>query len=277
MNRIETIFAEQAASGRRALMPFITAGDPSVRMLPGLLLEAERSGASLCEIGIPFSDPIADGPVIQASMTHALNQGVRVEAIFKAVASIRSQTQLGLVAMVSYSIVHRMGLERFIGEAAASGFDGLIFPDLPLEASEPARTVAHRAGLVLSLLIAPTSSPERAASLAEASSGFAYIVSRAGITGESTTLPEGLADRLATLRRQTSIPLAVGFGVSTPEHVQSLSKHAEGVIVGSALVRRIAENRDAGDEKVVAEAGRFIRELATGLPEGASASGAFRA
>ncbi|WP_428389690.1 tryptophan synthase subunit alpha [Mucisphaera sp.] len=273
MNRIERIFSEQAASGGRALMPFLTAGDPSLDLLGDLLLEAERSGAHLCEVGIPFSDPIADGPVIQASMTHALRGGVRVDGIFEAIEAVRAKTELGLVAMVSYSIVHRYGLERFVKRAKAAGFDGLIFPDLALEASGPAREAAASAGLTLSLLIAPTTGLERATEIAAACTGFGYIVARSGITGEQLTLPEDLTVRLAALAERVSVPRAVGFGVSSGAHVRTILEHAEGVIVGSALVRRIAEQREAGREAVLSAAGGFIRSLAEGLPETSAGAG----
>lgn len=269
MNRIQQIFQTLEQNNHRALMPFITAGDPDIDTLPQLIKTAEQNGASLCEIGIPFSDPIADGPVIQASMTHALNQNLHLEQIFKAIATARSLTSLGLVAMVSYSIVHRIGLDNFINQTAQAGFDGFIFPDLPLEAAQPARDATDKAGLSLSLLVAPTSPIERAIQIANACSGFAYVIARSGITGEQDQLPPDLESRLDTLREQINIPLAVGFGVSKPQHVQAITSHAQGVIVGSALVRRIAEARDLPRNQLLETAGNYIRELASGLPQGA--------
>ncbi|QDU71270.1 tryptophan synthase subunit alpha [Mucisphaera calidilacus] len=269
MNRILGIFEQHKSNGSRALMPFITAGDPDIECLPELIRVAEQNGASLCEIGVPFSDPIADGPVIQESMTHALDQGLRLEQVFEAIAAVRPETSLGIVAMVSFSIVHRYGLRDFINKAADSGFDGFIFPDLPLEAAQPVQQAAREAGTTLSLLIAPTTPLDRAAEIARASSGFAYIVSRAGITGEQDQLPPGLEERLQRLREHTEIPLAVGFGVSKPAHVKAITDHAEGVIVGSALVRRISDLRQSSREQILDAAGAYIRELASGLPQGA--------
>ena len=263
MSRIDTIFKDLSSRGAKALMPFITAGDGGVETLTQILPALERGGASICEIGIPFSDPIADGPVIQASMTRALSTGTTVEQVFRTVAGVRPQLKLGLVAMVSYSIVYCIGLDRFVSDAAKAGFDGFIFPDLPLEESEDARAAAAQAGLVLSMLIAPTTPIQRAQQIAAASTGFAYVVSRRGITGESSSLPPDLPDRLTKLREVTDAPVAVGFGISTPEQVRDVVAVADAAIVGSALVRRLFDH--PGD--LAGEAEYFTRELAAGLPE----------
>ena len=263
MNRIDRIFADLKGRGGKALMPFITAGDGGVDALPRVISALQRGGASICEIGIPFSDPIADGPVIQASMTRALDGGVTVQQVFEAVAQARPNTRMGLVAMVSYSIVYCIGLDAFVKQAADAGFDGFIFPDLPLEESQAARDAAADSGLILSMLIAPTTPIERAQQIAAASTGFAYIVSRRGITGESSALPPELPDRLARLREVTNAPMAVGFGISSPDQVRDVVTLADAVIVGSAMVRRLHEQ--GGDPAQVAE--QFTRELAAGLPD----------
>lgn len=266
MNRIDSIFETHAAQGGKALMPFITAGDGGVDKLSQIIPALERGGASICEIGIPFSDPIADGPVIQASMTRALDAGIKVEQVFEQVAAIRSQTELGLVAMVSYSIVYRIGLDAFVKQSAQAGFDGFIFPDLPLEESHAARDAAADAGLILSMLIAPTTPIDRAQQIAAASTGFAYVVSRRGITGESSSLPPDLPDRLAKLREVAEVPMAVGFGISTADQVRDVVSVADAAIVGSAMVRRLHEHPD--DPAGQAEA--MTRELAAGLPNASS-------
>ena len=263
MNRIDEIFAGLSKRGAKALMPFITAGDGGIEKLSQIIPALERGGASICEVGIPFSDPIADGPVIQASMTRALNAGVTVDQVFEQVASVRSQTQMGLVAMVSFSIVYRIGLERFVQDAKQAGFDGFIFPDLPLQESEATRAAAAEAGLILSMLIPPTTPIERARQIAAACSGFVYVVSRRGITGERDALPPDLPDRLGELRQMTDAPMAVGFGISTAAHVQSVVSVADAAIVGTAMVRRLHEHAD--DPAAAAEA--FTRELASGLPK----------
>ena len=261
MNRIDQLFKDLSARGGKALMPFITAGDGGVESLADVIPALERGGASICEIGIPFSDPIADGPVIQASMTRALDQGIRVEQVFEQVAKLRDKTKLGLVAMVSYSIVYRIGLKAFVADAAKAGFDGFIFPDLPLEESADARAAAAEAGLILSMLIAPTTPIERAQQIAAASTGFVYVVSRRGITGESSALPPDLPDRLAKLRAASDAPMAVGFGISSADQVSSVVQIADAAIVGSAMVRRLHEHPD--DRAGQTEA--MTRELASGL------------
>lgn len=261
MNRIDQIFETLRARGGKALMPFITAGDGGVDKLTGIIPALERGGASICEIGIPFSDPIADGPVIQASMTRALDESVTVDQVFEAVAQARPHTDLGLVAMVSYSIVYRIGLDAFVRDAAQAGFDGFIFPDLPLEESQAARDAAADAGLILSMLIAPTTPIERAQEIAAASTGFVYVVSRRGITGESSSLPPDLPERLTRLREVTQAPMAVGFGVSTPDQVRDIVSVADAAIVGSAMVRRLIDQPGG----MAGEAEAFTRQLASGL------------
>ena len=268
-NRIDRLFADMRARGGRALMPFLTAGDPDLSTTAGLLETAQASGATVCEIGVPFSDPIADGPVIQASMSRALDTGLRVEDVFAMVRGVRDRLDIGLVAMVSYSIVHRMGLQAFVERSRNAGLDGFIFPDLPLEESGPARRAAAEAGLILSMLIAPTTPIERAERIAAASSGFVYVVSRPGITGATAALPEELPERLRRLRGVTDLPMAVGFGVSSAQQVREVVGVADAAIVGSALVK-VIEQADA--DRVREDAGRFMRELASGLPAASAAA-----
>lgn len=263
MNRIDQIFQTLGKQGGKALMPFITAGDGGVEQLGKVIPALERGGASICEVGIPFSDPIADGPVIQASMTRALNAGITVDQVFEQIASVRGQTELGLVAMVSYSIVYRIGLDAFVKQSAQAGFDGFIFPDLPLEESQAARDAAADAGLILSMLIAPTTPIDRAQQIAAASTGFAYVVSRRGITGESSALPPELPDRLTKLRDVTDAPMAVGFGISNADQVRDVVAVADAAIVGSAMVRRMHEH----PADAAGQAQAMTQELAAGLPK----------
>lgn len=269
-------------------MPFATAGDPDLGTTAGLLEAAQRAGASICEVGIPFSDPIADGPVIQASMSRALDAGIRVNQVFDTIAELRPKVDLGLVAMVSYSIVHRLGIEAFVNQSKDAGFDGFIFPDLPLEESGPARAAVAEAGMILSMLIAPTTPIERAERIAAASTGFVYVVSRPGITGARSELPAELPARLERLRGVTDLPMAVGFGISSADQVRQVVSVADAAIVGSALVERVAKaaggegssgghagGLNSGAGGAVAEGERMIAELATGLvpaSEGVSGS-----
>ena len=267
MNRIDRIFADLKAADRKALMPFITAGDGGLDTTAAVIPALERGGASICEVGIPFSDPIADGPIIQASMTRALDAGIKVGQVFQTIADLRPTTELGLVAMVSYSIVYRMGLASFVKSAKQAGFDGFIFPDLPIEEAKPAIDAAAGEGLILSMLIAPTTPIERARQIAAASTGFVYVVSSKGITGERSSLPPELPGRLTKLREVTDAPMAVGFGISTADQVRDVVSVADAAIVGSAMVRRLHESAD--DPAAAAEA--MTRELAAGLSANVSA------
>lgn len=267
-NRIDKLFADLRGKGAKALMPFVTAGDPDLATTAGLLVAAQAAGASICEVGIPFSDPIADGPVIQASMARALDRGLRVQDVFASIKEVRPRLSIGLVAMVSYSIVHRLGLKTFVQQAKDAGFDGFIFPDLPLAEADPARAAAADAGMILSMLIAPTTPIDRAEQIAAASTGFVYVVSRPGITGAREALPPELPARLERLRGVTDLPMAVGFGISTPEQVRQVVSVADAAIVGSALVSRVERHADQPAE-AIDDASVFMTQLAGGLtPDG---------
>jgi len=267
MSRIASIFQSLRESDGRALMPYITAGDPDLETTAALLRAAEAGGASICEVGVPFSDPIADGPVIQASMTHALDAGVKVDDVFEMVQQLRPESQLGIVAMLSYSIVHRRGAGKFAQQAKDAGFDGLIIPDLPVEESNEMVERCRDTGVALSFLIAPTSSIGRVRQLAAASTGFVYLLARAGITGEQQEVAADLSDRIVAVREATDLPIAVGFGVSTSDHVRKIVREsgADAAIVGSAIMRRVAELRDGPRDDLVRKVGQFISDLATGL------------
>ncbi|MHC5025469.1 MAG: tryptophan synthase subunit alpha [Planctomycetota bacterium] len=258
-SRIESIFADLRESGRRAIMPFITGGHPTLATTAAVLPALQSAGASIVEVGIPFSDPIADGPVIAAAMHEVLESGVTLDDVFATVARVRPTVDLGIVAMVSHSIVHRTGAEAFTASAAAAGFDGLIVPDLDLDTADGLRALTDAAGLTLSPLVAPTTEGPRLERIVGLATGFVYVLARAGITGESTDLPD-VAGRVEALRAMTDLPLAVGFGISTAEHVRHVTRSADAAIVGSALVRRMSGPGDA-----VAEAGAFIGDLARGL------------
>jgi tryptophan synthase alpha chain len=243
MNPIDALFGRLRVAGRKALIPFVTAGDPDLRTTEQVVRELARNGASLVEIGFPYSDPLADGPVIQASYTRALGAGVRVDDILACVRTLTSEGGAGvpLVGMLSYSLIHRRGSRAFVEQSARAGLSGLIVPDLPLEeASSLARTAAY-AGLKLIQLVTPTTSRERAIDIARSSTGFLYYVTITGITGERDRLPDELSGELKWLRSQTDLPVCVGFGISKPEHVYALRDVADGVIVGSAFVRRLEE------------------------------------
>ena len=266
MSRIDSIFQELRSKRRAALMPFITAGYPSLDATASSVAALERAGASIVELGIPFSDPIADGPVIAASMHDALEAGVTPPKVFDLVKRLRSGTRMGLIAMVSDSIITKMGPERFVHAVADAGFDGLIVPDIDLEAAKPLAGLARLHQLSFTLLIAPTTSPERIKHITDLCSGFIYLLARVGITGESNQMDTDLLRaRIAQIRAHSDLPVAVGFGISRAEHVSSVAGIADAAIVGSALVRRMA-GLDA--TRAARAAGDFIADLARGIDSG---------
>jgi tryptophan synthase alpha chain len=264
MNPIDARFRNLRAAGRKAFIPFLPAGDPDLAATRVLLPELARAGADLIEVGFPFSDPIADGPVIQAAYTRALDRGLRVEEIFTAVAEARRAPELAavpMVGMVSYSLVHRRGPAAFLERAVAAGLSGAVVPDLPAEEAEPFARLAAERDFKLILLVTPTTPPERATRIVRLASGFVYCVSVTGITGERDRLPDELLGQLRWLRGQTDLPLCVGFGVSRPEHVRMLREAADGVIVGTAIVRKLERAGAVPLEVIAGE----VRELVVGL------------
>ena len=263
MGRIGDILTASRSSGRGALMPFLTAGYPDLETTEAILLGLEPAWADIVELGIPFSDPIADGPVIAASMHEALSRGIRPERILDMVSRIRGQIHQGLVAMVSHSIVERSGGDAFITRAADAGFDGLIVPDLDLDRVDDLLPVVDQHDLSFSLLVAPSTTDERLDAIIPRCRGFIYLLARAGLTGVRSELPE-ITPHVSRIRERTQLPIAVGFGVSSPEHVSRVASVADAAIVGSAIVRRMGES-DAPAQAAL----QTIQELSGGLPRGA--------
>jgi tryptophan synthase alpha chain len=260
VNPIDALFGELKSRRRKAFIPFLTAGDPDLASTPALARALVEGGADLLEIGFPYSDPIADGPVIQESYTRALAHGIHLDDILACARRIADENpRLPLAAMLSFSLVHRRGPERFVEQARSAGFSGAIVPDLPLEEAAVLGDVCRARDFKLIHLVTPTTSPERGRAIASASTGFLYCVSVAGITGERSALPAELIGQLRWLREQTTLPLCVGFGISKPEHVRGLREHVDGVIVGSAVVRQV----QAGGE--LAEKCARVKELCRGL------------
>ncbi len=266
MSRIEQVFSELRKTGRKAFMPFITAGDPDLGFTQELVRALSDAGSSLIEVGVPYSDPIADGPVIQASYTRALSQGVRSGDVLRTLASITADLSAPVVLMVSYAVVFRRGPAAFVEQAEQAGVAGLIVPDLPIEESDALREACDRRGLDLVQLITPTTPRPRAIRIAQAGRGFLYYVSVAGITGERRELPKELVDNLAWLRGQTSLPVCVGFGISRPEHVRLLAPVVDGIIVGSAIVRHVAAIAEKSRRQVLEEIRNYVSELIAALP-----------
>lgn len=242
MSTIDDKFRELRAAGKKAFIPFVTAGDPSLELTAQVLKTLSDCGSAIGEVGIPYSDPIADGPVIQASYTRALNAGVKLADIFATVKSIAHQITMPLASMVSYSIIERIGAEKYVAGAQAAGFSGAIVPDLLVEEAADLRSLCLSCDFSLIHLVTPTTPPERMLRIAESSTGFLYFVSITGITGERNELPSDLLDKVSWLRERTALPICIGFGISQAEHVRLLSPVADGLIVGSALVRRLSEN-----------------------------------
>jgi tryptophan synthase alpha chain len=235
------------------LVPFIPAGYPDLPTTAALLPALERAGASVIEIGFPFSDPIADGPIIQEAFVDTLARKVKIGDVFSTIGGARAGIILPLVGMLSYSIVFRYGVDRFIKEARSAGFDGLILPDLPPPEAQRTCDIIRTAGLDTILLIAPTTSLVRRKEIVKLSSGFVYYLSVSGITGERDKLPTDLPANIRQIKDLTDLPVCVGFGISQPRHVEQLAGVADGAIVGTAMVRRITAHRSEGP-KIIADA-----------------------
>jgi tryptophan synthase alpha chain len=265
-NRIIARLEQCRRENRGALMPYFTAGFPDLETSAALIRSADALGVDIVEIGFPYSDSIADGPVIQSSFYHVLERGHRVTDSFDLVRRVRADVRCGIAAMASYSIVGRFGAARFMDEAAAAGFDGVIVPDVPVEESAPLRREAERAGLCHIGLVAPTSPRARREAIARDSTGFVYQIAVAGTTGERSELPASLAAEVAQLRAACGLPVCVGFGVATADHVRAICRFADGAIVGSAVIRRIdaAAASGASREAIVAEVTAFLADLLAG-------------
>ena len=240
---------QKAFEGKKAFIPFITCGDPDLETTEQLVYAMERAGASLIELGIPFSDPTAEGPVIQGANLRALSGGVTTDKIFDLVVKIRKNTAIPLVFMTYANVVFSYGTERFIKRAAEIGMDGLILPDVPFEEKEEFDRVCRKYGLDLISLIAPTSH-DRIRMIAKEASGFIYCVSSLGVTGTRSAITTDIGAMVSLVKEVTDVPCAVGFGISTPEQAAKMCESAEGAIVGSAIVKICAEYGKDCVEKV---------------------------
>ena len=259
MGRIRRTFDRLRTIHERALIPYVTAGDPDMETTKALVREMARRGGDIIEIGVPFSDPLADGPLVQRASQRALQGGTTMRKILHMVGELRSDVDAPLVLMTYYNPVFRYGEAAFVADALAAGVDGLIVPDLPPEEANTLIDLTSETLLDLIFLVAPTSTPERMASIAAASRGFIYYVSRLGTTGVRDRLSDDLRSMLAQLRSVTSKPIAVGFGVSTPEHVRLVAEMADGVVVASAILKLIEDLPDRS--KVLEKVGDFVAEL----------------
>ena len=266
MNRIDKKFQELRDRGASAFMPYLCAGDPTPELTAKLLLTLEAAGADLIELGVPFSDPIADGPTIQRASERALTHGISLQQILEIVTSIRPQTDIPIALMSYYNPIFRMGEEAFCKAAQDAGVDGVIVPDLPPEEAQQLLEIAPRYNLATIFLVAPTSPPERMQLIASVSTGFIYCVSVTGVTGARAMLSDEVAPMITELRKHTDKPISVGFGVSTPEQATQVAQIADGVIVGSAIVNVIEENMD-DEGKMLAAVKQFTSNLDAGVKQ----------
>ena len=264
MNRIDKKFQELRCQDTRAFMPYLCAGDPTPELTAKLLLTLETAGADLIELGVPFSDPIADGPTVQRASERALAHSISLQQILEIVENLRPQTEIPIALMSYYNPIFRMGEEAFCKAAQAAGVDGLIVPDLPPEQAQPLLEAAPKYNLATIFLVAPTSPPERMQLIASVSTGFIYCVSVTGVTGARATLSDEIAPMITELRKHTNKPISVGFGVSTSEQAKQVADIADGVIVGSAIINVIEEHMD-DETKLLTAVKQFASDLAAGV------------
>ena len=262
-NRLQLTFERLRARGEKALIAYLMAGDPSLQETETLVLEMERAGADIIELGVPFSDPIADGPIIQQAADRALRGGTSLRAILGTVAALRAKTQIPLVLMAYYNTIYAFGLSEFCRAAVTAGVDGLIVPDLPVEESGPLEAAASIDGPCLIFLLAPTSTPARRAAVTHHSKGFVYYVSLTGITGAKLSDVGDVQRNVDRIRQVAKVPVAVGFGIATPEDAARVAAIADAVIVGSAIVRQVGEHQH--DPGLAPHIARFVGSLKTAM------------
>jgi tryptophan synthase alpha chain len=257
--RLDSTFVRLRQNKEKALIAYLMAGDPGLAETEQLVVALEQAGADIIELGVPFSDPIADGPVIQQAAERGLKSGTSLRKTLASVKSLRQRTNIPIVLMLYYNSIHAMGCGEFCKAASAAGVDGLIVPDMPPDEAGPLKGPADAAGLQLIFLLAPTSTPSRRKLVAEESHGFVYYVSLTGITGAKLSNATDIQQNIHKLRKVSLAPVAVGFGVATPEDAARVSKMADGVIVGSAIVKQIAAHQQ--DPKMVSYVAEFVRSL----------------
>ena len=241
MNRIVERFARLREQGQKGFIVYIGAGDPNLEETSRLALAFDRLGVDVLELGVPFSDPLADGLVNQLAAQRGLQSGTTPAKVLATVKAVRAQAQIPIVLYIYFNLIHRYGLEKFIQDAAQSGVDGLLTLDLPPEESGPFEGLMQKAGLSVVYLVAPTTPEERMAKIVKRGSGFVYYVSREGVTGMQDKVAANLGEMTARIRKHTTLPIAVGFGISGPEQARSVAAQADAVVVGSAVVNQIAK------------------------------------
>ena len=259
MNRIEERFALLRREGQKGFIVYVGAGDPNLEITRKLALAFDKLGVDVLELGVPFSDPLADGPINQLAAQRGLESGTTPPKVLQTVAAIRKESQIPIMLYIYFNLIHRHGVERFIQDAARAGVDGLLVLDLPPEESDGYETLMRKAGLCNIYLVAPTTPEDRIELIVKRGAGFIYYVSREGVTGMQTKVADTIAEMTARIRVHTDLPIAVGFGISTPEQARAVAATAEAVVVGSAIVNRIAEH--AGKTDLVQRVSEFAETL----------------
>ena len=260
MNRIEERFAQLRRERKKGFIVYIGAGDPNLAATRELALAFDKAGVDILELGVPFSDPLADGVVNQLAAQRGLESGTTPPKLLKTVAAIRRQSQIPIVLYIYFNLIHRVGLKKFIAAAAKAGVDGLLVLDLPPEESDNYETLMKKAGLCHIYLVAPTTPEDRMELIVKRGSGFIYYISREGVTGMQTKVASNLASQVAKIRAHTDLPIAVGFGISNPAQAKAVAAASDGCVVGSAVVNQIAENGKSKD--LIKRVGKFVKSLA---------------
>lgn len=263
MNRITKRFADLKQSGQKGLVVYIGAGDPDLEATRRLALAFDGAGVDVLELGIPFSDPLADGVVNQLAAQRGLESGTTPPKVLQTVAAIRKESQIPIVFFVYYNLLHRYGLEKFIADSRAAGVDGLLVLDLPPEESGNYTQLMTQAGLAPIFLLAPTTPEDRVESIVRQGSGFLYYISREGVTGMQAQVSNTIAPMIGMIRKHTQLPIAIGFGISNPEQARQVAAHSEAIVVGSAVVNQIAENGKSPD--LVPKLAAFVRALSQAI------------
>jgi tryptophan synthase alpha chain len=260
MNRIVAKFAQLKSAGKKGLVVYIGAGDPHLDATRALALAFDRAGVDVLELGVPFSDPLADGLVNQLAAQRGLEAGATPPKVLATAAAIRIESQIPIVLYIYFNLIHKVGLEKFIADAARAGVDGLLALDLPPEESDNYEALMQRAGLCHIYLVAPTTPEERMAKIVRRGSGFIYYISREGVTGMQSQVATNLAAQVAKIRAHTDLPIAIGFGISNPDQAKTVAKEGDACVVGSAIVNQIAAHGKSPE--LVATVGAFVKSLA---------------
>lgn len=260
MNRIEARFAQLKRDGKKAFVVYIGAGDPHLEATRQLALEFDKAGVDVLELGVPFSDPLADGLVNQLAAQRGLESGTTPPKLLETVVAVRKDSQVPIVLYIYFNLIHRVGMENFIKDAAKAGVDGLLVLDLPPEESDNYEALMAKHGLNQIYLVAPTTPESRMATIVKRGAGFIYYISREGVTGMQSSIASNLASQVAKIRAHTPLPIVVGFGISNPDQAAAVAKDADGCVVGSAVVNQIAANgKSLG---LVEKLGSYVKAMA---------------